>query len=408
MILTILLALLVLGIAFYQVTQGLFSALIMTILTVLSAAIAFNYYELLARELYAYQPSHADAIALLALFILPLLALRWVYDFFLGGNVVFGVWADRIGGGALGIVSGIILVGVLAVAIQMLPMGRSILGYEPFDPALQRQTGLAPFYPDQFVLGMVEKLSTASLANDRPYQKVHDDLLRELYCARNDAGYQSQITSDASDIPGWMSVEAAYRPGEAELKALGDVPPNPLMGKQAASRVVVVRVQVDEKTREVPAEDKEGSDWWYLPATHFRLVTTEGNSYYPVAYLTWDHKNGQYKLNPAKIEDGQVQIANLLVGRKWYVKGGPPKLTVDWVYVLPDDPSEGKKPDELPPGMTFERPRYMVFRRVCKQTMPATIRPGLPPVFGPGGATTTPTQPVPKFLPLLSEPLPRR
>ena len=408
MILTLLVALLVLGVAFYQVTQGLFSALIMTLLAVLSAAVAFNYYELLAAELYPYQPSHADAIALLALFILPLLAMRWVYDYFLAGNVVFGVWADRIGGGVLGIISGMVLVGVLAVAVQMLPLGRSILGFEPFDPALQRQAGLAPFYPDQFVVGMVEKFSTGSLGVERPFTKVHDDLLRELYCVRNNAGYNSQLTSDAREIQNWMTVAGAYRPGEAELKALGAIPPNPLLDKQTQSRVVILRVQVDETTREEPAEDKQGSNWWYLPATHFRLVTSENKSHYPVAYLTWDYKAGQYKLNPAKVEEGQVQIADLLVGRRWQAQGGPPKLTVDWVYVLPDDPSEGKQPEELPPGMTFERPRYLVFRRICKKIMPESMQAGMPPVYPPGGATTTPTQPVPKYLPLLSEPLPRQ
>lgn len=416
MFLMILMTLLILGITFFQIVQGLFSALIMAILTVLSAAIAFTFYELLAAQLYAYQPAHADAIALLALFILPLLGLRWLYDYFLGGNVVFGVWADRIGGGVLGLITGIIAVGVLAVALQMLPLGRSILGYEPFDASLQRQDTLSPFYPDDFAVGLAQKLSAGSLGNDKPFARLHDNLLRELYCARNTAGYNSRIYSDASDIDGWMKVAGVYRPSEAELKALGDLPPNPLLPPPAQSRVVVVRVGVDELCREpLVEEDHKGFNWWYLPATHFRLVTAEGKSYYPVAYLTWDVANKRYTLNPdqnEKNEKGQpkqILIGNLLVGRLWKAEGGPRTLFVDWVYVLPDDPTEDKTAEQAQAIGKFDRPEYLVFRRVCKQPLPGSLLdgmvPGMPPVKLPG-ATTTPTQPQEQFLPLLTEPLP--
>ena len=145
MVIIILATVMVLGIAFYQVIQGLFSALIMTILTVLCAAVAMGYYEPLASAvLYTRQAETADAVALIALFVLPLLGLRMLVDRLIPGNVVFGRWADRIGGGVLGIFSGLIITGVLMVALQMLPFGASVLGYTPFDDALQRDQSLAP------------------------------------------------------------------------------------------------------------------------------------------------------------------------------------------------------------------------------------------------------------------------
>jgi len=414
MFLMILMTLLILGIAFFQVVQGLFSALIMAILTVLSAAIAFNYYEVLAAQIYPYQPAHADAIALLALFILPLLALRWLYDYFLGGNVVFGVWADRIGGGVLGLITGIIAIGVLAVAMQMLPLGRSILGYEPFDPSLQRQDTLAPFYPDDFAVGLAKKLSTAAFSDGKPYALFHDDLLRELYCARNTAGYNSQIYSDTTDINGWMKVIKVYRPSPEEIM-VSNLPPNPLLPPAAATRVVIVRVGVDELCREPKVEDDhKGTNWWYLPASHFRLVTAEGKSYYPVGYLTWDVVNFRYTINPDKNEKNEKgqppspHVGDVIVGRKW--SGVNSKtLIVDWVYILPDDPTEDKTAEQAQAIGKFDRPEYLVFRRVCKQPLPGSLLDGMvggmPPVKPPG-ATTTPTQPVEQYLPLLAEPLP--
>ena len=124
MILSIIVTILVLAVAFYQVIQGLFSSLIMTILAILCALLAFSSYEPMAAAiLYTRQAATADAIALVALFILPLLGLRILTDKLISGNVVFGPWADRIGGGALGLVTGMIMIGVFMVAFQMLPGG---------------------------------------------------------------------------------------------------------------------------------------------------------------------------------------------------------------------------------------------------------------------------------------------
>jgi len=105
MVLIIAAAILVLAIAFFQVLQGIFSALIMAILAVLCAALSFAVYPLVAELLYTTQPAHADALAIIATFILPLLALRILIDRFIPGNVVLGVWADRVAGGILGILT---------------------------------------------------------------------------------------------------------------------------------------------------------------------------------------------------------------------------------------------------------------------------------------------------------------
>ena len=102
MVLILLATVLIAVIAFFQVTQGFYSAMIMAVVSVLSAAVAMAFYEPLAALLRPHQPDAADAIALLGIFIVLVVGLRLACDIFLKRNVVLGVWTNRLGGGVLG------------------------------------------------------------------------------------------------------------------------------------------------------------------------------------------------------------------------------------------------------------------------------------------------------------------
>ncbi|KKM60040.1 hypothetical protein LCGC14_1545890, partial [marine sediment metagenome] len=185
MVLIIVSILLVLGIAYFQSTQGLFNALIMAILSALCAAIAMGWYEPTAVALlYDKHMAYAEALCLVALFVVPLVVLRVLFDALIRGNVVFHVWVDRIGGGAAGLIVGIICVGIFMLAAQMLPWGPSILGYKPFKEDLSRNQRLHPFYPDEFVVDFGEAMSRGALSGAADFRRSHDNLLRELFCAR--------------------------------------------------------------------------------------------------------------------------------------------------------------------------------------------------------------------------------
>jgi len=413
---------LVLAIAFYQVVQGLYSSLIMAILTVLAAAAAFNYYEPLAQGmLYERQPAHGDAAALIALFVLPLLGLRLLFDRFLGANVVLGVWADRIGGGLLGIIAGIVLVGTLTVAAQMLPVGGSIMGFTPYGDSLQRKDALFPFHPDEFTVGMVKRLSAGSGKSDQPFEFIHDDLLLELFCARNTAGHGGRVDaqSDALDVPVKAGSETRenrplemYEPPADRMSRqqpawMQNLPKNPLLKGDEPTRTVIVRVRVDELTRENDDPENPARSWWLLPATHFRLVTTKGRGFYPVAYLIYAYEGPARLLRdgkrleevyielkqsepgtkepalregwnavPAPAGEDGPQIGKLIAGRKW--ENGPSALVVDWVYVIPAGSEQEAAGGEA--GPQGEQPAYLAFRRVAKAPIGEAIN-GMPPLF---------------------------
>ncbi len=342
MVLIILSVILILAIAFFQIIQGLYSSLIMAILTVLCATVAFTFYEPAAQLLYDVGPGYADALALIAIFTLPLLVLRILSDKYLGANVVLGVWADRIGGGALGLLTGMICTGILMIAVQMLPFGRSIIMYEPFDGALERQASLAPFFPDEFTLGLMKTFSTGSLRSSRSFAKAHEDLLLEAYCARNTAGANGRTDATPDALKGigvYKAPELRFAPWIDEL------PRNPLLREGEIPEVYIVRFQIDASARD-ESEAGARTGRWRLPATHFRMVSSRGRSYYPLAYLTYGR--GEWEVHGAKQTDGEAQIADLIVSRPTSRK--TKSLVIDWVYTIPSD----------------ERPSYLSFRRTGK------------------------------------------
>jgi len=384
---------LILMITVYQVIQGVYSALIMAIATILCAAMAFNYYEPLASLLYERQAAYADAAALVALFVIPLLVLRALLDKFLPRNVVVGTWTNRIGAGLFGLISGIVMVGVLTVAVQMLPFGTKAITFLPYDTQLQRSRRLVPFYPDEFTVGMVNMLSRNSLSGTLPYARVHDDLLLELFCARNTAGKDGRVDA----LPDALRVVGVYEP-PPKSPVLDGLPDNPLLAEDVATRVVVVRVGVSDSAREDSEIAGDAMDWWLLPATQFRLVAPSGNSYYPLAYLYTNPDQGsRWQLAPAPGEDpAKPEIASLICGRPLSagrdLEGETDKseLVVDWVYVIPAEEQLVLPEPQDQPVDEFAEPEepkpvgppnaYLLFRRTAKAWIKAIHADQMPPV----------------------------
>ncbi|RPI63523.1 MAG: CvpA family protein [Planctomycetaceae bacterium] len=381
MILIFVVALLVIGIAFYQAVQGLFSALVMCILSITCAMLAFSFYEPLGSMLYNSQPAYADGAALVALFFIPLLGLRIVADRFIPGNSLVGLWPDRIGGGLLGLITAEVCVGVLMVAVQMLPWGQTMLGYTAFSEDLtERKQRLAPFYPDEFTVGLVEYLSAKSFKADpeRPYATAHDNLLRELFCARNTGTNSNGVALGGSTavMPGTLKIGGAFvKPKDGEL-SLPAAPPKYPLGKDSDD-TIIVRVIIDEKAS---ARDEE-DNVLRLAGTQFRLVTASGKSYYPVAYLT-DGKTTKADASGkssteagwylwSAVKDNKTQVANLALSR--VQQKDQKSVTVDWVYRLPLGEIEEMK----------KKSAYVAFRRnAVAEISPKQIKEGMPPTAG--------------------------
>lgn len=174
---------------FLVFNQGLFSSLIMCVLSLVSALIAFNYYEALGRKLsgFGLEPYGPEAISLMALFLLSLLVLRIAFDRLIDGNMKFPLIVDRIASTLLGFVSGMVIAGVIAIGFQLMPTPTKLLGFDRFpnaaDRNLEERNHLFPRV-DGFVSSVVGQASMYGFAGDLTYTQYHPDFLAELYLNR--------------------------------------------------------------------------------------------------------------------------------------------------------------------------------------------------------------------------------
>lgn len=215
MLISLVFVVLIFAIAYFQASQGWYSAMIMAVLTVSCAATAFGTYEWVATHFVApyWKPGFAHSIALAAVFGVPLVVLRLVFDRALRRTCLLPLLMDRIGGGLCGLVTAMIMVGVLATATEMIPFQNgSILGFSripvgeaaaaPADAgepsAYQADLWLAP---DRFAAGVATMLSAGVFSGDEKLYHDHPDLILEI-------GWNNAVPAEVSRYapPGSVSV----------------------------------------------------------------------------------------------------------------------------------------------------------------------------------------------------------
>lgn len=182
--LSLILLVLLLAIALMQGSQGLFSALIMTVLTICCAAAALGTYDWVAIHWLApaWKPDYAHAIALAAIFGIPLVILRVLADKLVRRACLLPAWVDRVGGGFCGLITALLMVGIIAHTLQMIPFNGVILGYSRVARAVRQETeGAAAqeppapdaperdywLKPDRFALGFASVLSAGVFNSEK-------------------------------------------------------------------------------------------------------------------------------------------------------------------------------------------------------------------------------------------------
>lgn len=283
MILSLVLILFVLVVAFFHYLQGFLSATISCILCAISLLVAFNYYE---PAVTAMSPGKfadsAHAMMLVVLFAVTYLVLRIIFDKLIPGNVRVPAIVDKVGGGIMGLITGMLAVGLVAVAAQALPFGPSIGGYaryrvreqanvrvptdagerdrviydefaeRTFNSETENQTLILPI--DDFVMGFVYHTSDGSVAGRQPFARIHPDYLQELFGQR--IGIQQGAKRSAAPVAGsdTVAVQGVYYISGDLPQVDGEVSAvrNPSGGEEklpakfsppASSSVIVVRIQ---------------------------------------------------------------------------------------------------------------------------------------------------------------------
>jgi uncharacterized membrane protein required for colicin V production len=339
MIIQLVVIVLILAFAFFQMKQGLFNALIMGVCSFFSAILAMTTYRWLAdtTNLYGALPLLAEPGCIGLIFFVSLIATRYLAEKFIPGNIIFNVIIERIGASICGLFSGTIFVGMLLLVTLMLPLGENVFGYQQYNDDLMRDKTLAPFCPDDFIISLGQLASTGS---ETPLMQGNNDILLNAFCNRNTAGKNGLTKAKKDDFK--ITNLTLWK------KPTVKVPQYPLPPKAGKTQVWVIRAEISNSTAN--PED----NWWRLPATQFKLIAKKQNgteyTYYPVGYLYVSKSSGNWTLEQGP--NGGKSIAKLIVGRpdptkvvtrrrrrgkKRPEKHVEIKLNVDWVFRIPTD-----------------------------------------------------------------------
>ncbi len=173
--------------------KGLYRGTILFFSCLIGAVVAFSYWEnVLVLLKWDFLQRFGEGITLMLLFLVVALVLDLVSERVLTGAMRLPRLVDRIGGGFVGFWTAMICVGVLCVAVQMLPWDRSVLGFERIylDNKHQERTRSLLLHPDGFTVGLVGYLLDNAFDGGRSFRGVHPHLLEEL--ARSNMRVQAE------------------------------------------------------------------------------------------------------------------------------------------------------------------------------------------------------------------------
>jgi len=200
MLLSVIVALMVLLVAAFWAYQGFFSSVIMFFESVVAAMLAFAYFEQV-HSLWeeSIGAGTGQSLAFMLVFAISLLVMRTLTDKVIPNSVRFPLYVDRAGGGIVGFFTGMVLVGSALVAVQMLPTGSSVLGFERLqvnkEGIAKSPKTLGLFGPDAFVVGIVNMLSSdGRFGGGNAFGQAKPDYLDQLYSIR--AAPQTEARTD--------------------------------------------------------------------------------------------------------------------------------------------------------------------------------------------------------------------
>ncbi len=191
---------------------GLFSSFLHLLTVVAAGAIALAFWEPLAQGLLlGRMPNYAWAVGLLAPFVLLLIGLHLVMDRVVHVSVQFPDIANKIGGAAIGVVSGILTAGLLVLGLSFASLPASMAGYQRFTVLGNGQIDTANksklWVPvADITAGFYSTLSAGAFSTSTPLAVYKPNLADQagLYRMRVDP------FSSVSLLPGKVSVEAMH------------------------------------------------------------------------------------------------------------------------------------------------------------------------------------------------------
>ena len=240
---------LVLLIAYWWGSQGLFSSFLHLVATICAGAIALAVWEplnllILEKTNNLLLSGMARGLSLLLPFLLCLLIFRLLLDKLAPANLKFPHLADLSVGGVLGFASGTIIVGVTLMSFGFIQSKDGFMGYHGY----QRSRGNGQvalingmWYPaHQYTSNFYEKVSKTSFSSSTPLAQYSPDLGKQwtLYRDSHDGGKAASFME-----PEGMSVRGYARDHENPQRLLVEVRFNS-RGFDFGQRLTITAAQV--------------------------------------------------------------------------------------------------------------------------------------------------------------------
>jgi hypothetical protein len=202
----------VLFIAYLWTQQGLFSAFLHFVCTLIAGAIALAVWEpLVYGALLGMRQDLAWSLGLIVPFLAALVILRIASDKLIPSNLKFDEGTDFIGGGAFGLGAGVITAGMILLSVGFMRLPHSFAGYAPakYDTNGNVIAGDTLWLPaDMLTVRLYETLSTGGFtAGDSALARRQPNLHRQ-------AGMVRMTVRDKGNVaitPGSVSVLGTYR-----------------------------------------------------------------------------------------------------------------------------------------------------------------------------------------------------
>ena len=166
-------------IAYMWSQEGLFSAFIHFVCTVIAGAVALAVWEPLAYLMLGVREDIAWSVSLAIPFLVTLGLVRVVMDKAIPHSVKFNHMVNVAGGGAFGAGAGVIAVGILVISMGFLRMPSDFLGYKPINYDAQgnlHRTGGLWLPVDKLTAKLYERLSVAGFATATPLATMAPDI----------------------------------------------------------------------------------------------------------------------------------------------------------------------------------------------------------------------------------------
>lgn len=392
MILSLIFVVLIFGVALAQSTHGFFSALIMTVLTLCCCAAAVGFHDYVAVNYLAeyWKPDFAHPLALGLLFGIPLLLLRLAFDNLIKRSCLLPAWIDRIGAGICGLVTSLVVVGMMAVCVEMVPFGsEGFLGFSRV-PAVTMTAAMAKdappvnpdareselwLMPDRFALAAASLMSGGVFSDERAFYADYPDYVRAIGWTNSaPLGVSRSAKPKSISIVSTEAVPNVFREtwGPPAGKERGPSTYEPIEPK-GGHEFRVLRVALSGKAR-----DERKSHVFTL--RQFRLVGKDASGlpvqYSPIAMQqqsATDPVNHHVKV--LKGRSGDIPVVDEPVG---------PRDTNDQVEVV----------FELPKGLVPSFLEYKLGSRAAVSFTQSAPRPSggeaaPPPTPAPSGSTET-------------------